>query len=136
MSSQKKLKKRNSKSLKNEKPLRVEKKTKPLTFQKIAFVNITDPPPLAPITEKTVLSNEIFSRIPPSLIEQFLLFIESYSTYYTNDNFIETFGITSKTTLNKWTKFKGLPYYQIDSITVFKRSDVDAFLERFRKIMP
>lgn len=133
MSSQNQLKKRTPKSLNNEGPLMVEKEAKPLTFQEIAFINCTDPPPLEPLTEKTLLSNEMLSRIPASLIEQFLLFIESYSTYYSKANFMKAFGITSKTTLNKWIKEKGLPYYQLDSIIIFKKSEVEAFLEKFRK---
>jgi excisionase family DNA binding protein len=41
-----------------------------------------------------------------------------------------------KNTLNEWITKKGLPIYQVGKKTLIKKSDIEKFMKKYRKIMP
>ena len=77
---------------------------------------------------------QLLSAMAPSLLQQLLEYLSAQSCYYTKDSFLKTFGICGNT-CKKWMA-KGLPYIQLDSILLFRKSDVDEFFNRFRNIAP
>lgn len=107
----------------------------PLTLKEIAFINRTAPPAKEE-KEPDALSEKLFHQLLESFVKQFKEFLESYGGFYTRSALMDMFGISSKNTFNTWMKEKGLPFYQIDTKVVIKKSDLEEFLKRYRKIMP
>jgi hypothetical protein len=135
MSSKKQLPKRKTNPPKTTPPFSRKKKVKPLTAEEINFINNTEPSSARPANELLSANFLASSQIPASLIQQFLLFLESYYEYYTRDTFLKTFGI-SINTCKKWINEKGLPFIELDRIVLFKKRDVDDFFDRYRNIIP
>jgi hypothetical protein len=100
-------------------------KETPLTAAEIAFINNTKTPPDGAGMDL----KEMYSLLL-SMIQQLLTLTESY---YTKDSFQKTFGICPNT--NKtWMKERGLPYIQLGNIMLYKKSDVDAFFMKYRRV--
>lgn len=100
-------------------------KERPLTAEEIAFISNTKIPPDATGMD----AGAMYSLLLP-LIEQLLVLTESY---YTKATFLDSFGICPNTN-KKWINEKGLPYIQLGNIILYKKSDVDAFFMKYRRV--
>jgi len=108
---------------------------KPLTPLEIQCINDSEKqPPLQQSAELLEILS-FLSKVTPSMLEKFFSFINSHSSYYTKDAFLKTFSICPNT-LKKWMNKKGLPFIELDSIILFRKSDIDEFFNRYRKIIP
>ena len=132
---QKQLPKRKTNFSKKTSPLPKTEEVKPLTEEEINFIDNTELSSAKPDPKLQLESSLASTRIPVSLIQQFLLSFDAYSEYYTKDSFMKAFNI-SFNTCKKWMDKKGLPYIEVDRIVLFKKTDVEDFFARYRKIMP
>ena len=100
-------------------------KERPLTAEEIAFINNTKiPPDLAGMD-----AGAMYSLLLPLIMK----LLELMESYYTKDKFQTTFGICPNTNKN-WMRDKGLPYIQLGNIILYKKSDVDAFFMKYRRV--
>lgn len=109
-------------------------KPTPLTEPEISLINQAVSLPEAAPSKELIALAQLISNMTPSLLQQLLEQINAQSTYYTKDSFLTAFNICPNTS-KKWIR-KGLPYIHLDSILLFRKSDVDEFFNRFRKIAP
>lgn len=100
-------------------------KERPLTAEEIAFINNTKIPPDVAGMD----AGSLYSMLLPLITK----LIELMESYYTRDTFQSSFGICPNT--NKmWMRDKGLPYIQLGNIILYKKSDVDSFLMKYRRV--
>lgn len=107
-----------------------------ITFREIAFINRTEPPAKKATGELNALTEKLVQQLLETLIKQLEHFMETYGGYYTRSALMKMMDITSKNTFNTWMKEKGLPYYQVDTKILIKKSDLEEFLKNYRKVMP
>lgn len=128
-------KKRKANSSKKSADLENIENPAPVTFQEIAFINRTPPPPKEAENVPNVFPEKVFQQLLAALVNQFQQYLETCGEYYTRAAVMKMFGMKSKNTFNNWMKEKGLPFYQIDSKILIKKSDLEEFLKRYRRVM-
>lgn len=99
---------------------------RPLTLEEEAFINKMG---IAPESLSGMAGESMYSLLL-SLLREILILTESY---YTKDKFLSTFGVCPNTA-KSWMKKKGLPYIHLGNIILYKKTDVDAFFMKFRRV--
>lgn len=124
--------KKNSKQNQVNRKTAAQEKDYKLTKEQIAAINESPLPPLTP-SEDIVALAELLTRMTPVLLQMLIRHVGDQSMYYNKFEFLKMCGICPNT-CKKWIG-KGLPYIPMDNITLFRKSDVDDFFNRFRKVI-
>jgi hypothetical protein len=122
-------KKRKTSSKKAE--LKIEKPTP----QEKAFINGTDLPEEKPDAELDSQMEKACLLLMEMFLKKMMEFMETFGGHYSREKIMDMYGL-SKNTLGDWIKNKKLPHYKVEKKLIFKISDLEDFLKKYRRVMP